>query len=321
MNKKIAAGFAVVAAAAMLLTGCSGSSGTGSSAGASKGAIAFSFPTQNVNVWKQQLDLLQPMVEKAGYTFLTDNPNFDVQTQVNDWTSWVQRGDVKAIMGFPVQADSMVPVTAQAKAANIPVMGYAGTWDGAAAQLKLDTVDAGTKVGAAAGDWIKKNTSGQVRVGLLADTTADLGRSQQQGILQGLKDSGADVVVDKLEASSRDDGYKVAQSELVAHKDATVWLGIGADMMLGARQAIIDSGVKADDPSYYIGATDASDEAYKLIASGKDMWREAYVWTPKSLADAEFKMLMDAAEGKKVSDVSIGVTKVDSSNAESMISK
>ena len=309
---------AIVTATAALLTGCSSGSAGGS---ADKGTIAFSFPTQDVNIWKQQLDLLKTKFEKDGYKFVTDNPNFDVQTQVNDWTSWVQRGDVKAIMGFPVQADSMVPVTAQAKAANIPVLGYAGTWQGATAQLKLDTVAAGTKVGEAAGEWIKKNKKGQTRVGLLADTTADLGRSQQAGILKGLQNSGADVVVDKLESSSRDQGYKAAQTELVAHSDTSVWLGIGADMMLGARQAVVDSGVKPDDPGYYVGATDASNEAYKFMASGHDMWREAFVWTPKSLADAEYKMLIAAATGKKVEDVSIGVTKIDASNAEAQITK
>lgn len=320
MRKKTLLAAAITAAAAMLLAGCS--SNSGGDASESKGAIAFSFPTQDVNIWKQQLELLQPRIEEAGYTFLTDNPNFDLQTQVNDWTTWVQRGDVKAIMGFPVQADSMVPVTAQATAAGIPVLGYAGEWEGVTAQLILDTVDAGSQVGEAAGDWIKENADGQqVRVAILADTTADLGRSQKEGIEKGLAASGADVVIDDLEASSRDDGYKAAQTQLVAHPDTTIWLGIGADMTLGARQAVIDSGVSEDDPAYYVSATDGDDEAFELIASGKDMWRKAFVWTPESLADAEYDMLIAAAEGRKVDDVTLGVTEVNADNAASLISK
>ena len=323
MRKNTLMTAALAAALAIALTACSGGTSGGESSGEeSKGAIAFSFPTQDVNIWKQQLDLLQPRIEEAGYTFLTDNPNFDLQTQVNDWTTWVQRGDVKAIMGFPVQADSMVPVTAQATQAGIPVLGYAGEWEGVTAQLILDTVDAGSKVGAAAGEWINENAAGeQVRVAILADTTADLGRSQKEGIEKGLAESGANIVIDDLEASSRDDGYKAAQTQLVAHPDTTIWLGIGADMVLGARQAVIDSGVAADDPAYYVSATDGNDEVYELIASGTDMWRKSFVWTPESLVDAEFDMLIAAAEGEKVDDVTIGVTEVNTDNAEAQISK
>ncbi|MEV8273057.1 sugar ABC transporter substrate-binding protein [Microbacterium sp. NPDC077184] len=323
MRKNTSAIAAALAAVALLVSGCSSAApGGGGGEEESKGAIAFSFPTQDVNIWKQQLDLLQPRIEEAGYTFLTDNPSFDLQTQVNDWTTWVQRGDVKAIMGFPVQADAMVPVTAQATAANIPVLGYAGAWEGVTAQLILDTVDAGSQVGEAAGEWIKENAGGeQVRVAILADTTADLGRSQKEGIEKGLEASGADVVIDDLEASSRDDGYKAAQTQLVAHPDTTVWLGIGADMVLGARQAVIDSGVAANDPSYYVSATDGDDEAFGLIASGDDMWRTAFVWTPESLVDAEFEMLIAAAEGREVEDVTLGVTEVNADNAASLISK
>lgn len=322
MRNKLLLAAATAAAAAMILAGCSSTADGGGESGESKGAIAFSFPTQDVNIWKQQLELLQPRIEEAGYTFLTDNPNFDLQTQVNDWTTWVQRGDVKAIMGFPVQADSMVPVTAQATAAGIPVLGYAGEWEGVTAQLILDTVDAGSQVGEAAGEWIKENAGGeQVRVAILADTTADLGRSQKEGIEKGLEASGADVVIDSLEASSRDDGYKAAQTQLVAHPDTTVWLGIGADMTLGARQAVIDSGVAADDPAYYVSATDGDDEAFELIASGNDMWRKAFVWTPESLVDAEYDMLIAAAEGEEVEDVTLGVTEVNADNAASLISQ
>ncbi|HKP05614.1 MAG TPA: sugar ABC transporter substrate-binding protein [Microbacterium sp.] len=322
MRNKLLLAAATAAAAAMILAGCSSTADGGGESGESKGAIAFSFPTQDVNIWKQQLELLQPRIEEAGYTFLTDNPNFDLQTQVNDWTTWVQRGDVKAIMGFPVQADSMVPVTAQATAAGIPVLGYAGEWEGVTAQLILDTVDAGSQVGEAAGEWIKENAGGeQVRVAILADTTADLGRSQKEGIEKGLEASGADVVIDSLEASSRDDGYKAAQTQLVAHPDTTVWLGIGADMTLGARQAVIDSGVAADDPAYYVSATDGDDEAFELIASGNDMWRKAFVWTPESLVDAEYDMLIAAAEGEEVEDVTLGVTEVNAENAASLISQ
>ncbi|MBT8162672.1 MULTISPECIES: substrate-binding domain-containing protein [Arthrobacter] len=316
-----AAAFATAAAA--LLSGCASSGGSAASGGAtSKGALAMSFPTQDVNIWKQQLDLMQPIVKKAGYELLSDNPNWDIQTQVNDWTSWIQRGDVKAIMGFPVQADSMVSVTAQAKSADIPVIGYAGSWDGTSAKLVLDVKGAGAEVGEAAGKWIKGKFGSQtVEVGLLADTRADLGRLQAAGITEGLKASGANTSVYNLEASSRDDGYKAAQTQLVAHPQTKVWLGIGADMTLGARQAVIDSGVSPSDPSRYVSATDGNDEVYKLIQSGNDIWRETQVWSPEDLAEADAKLLISAAEGTPSGDINVPTRHVTKDTAAGMMSK
>lgn len=315
---------AVVTAATVLLTGCAGAQSAGSSDGsaARKGAVAMSFPTHDVNIWKQQVDLMQPIVEEAGYELLADNPNWDIQTQVNDWTSWIQRGDVKAIMGFPVQADSMVAVTAQAKAANIPVIGYAGSWEGTSGQLILDVKGAGAEVGQSAGEWIKAKYANQsVEVGLLADTRADLGRLQAEGITEGLKASGANASVFNLEASSRDDGYKAAQTQLVAHPQTKIWLGIGADMMLGARQAVLDSGVSASDPDRYVSATDGNDEVFKLIQAGNDIWRETHVWSPKDLAEADAKLLISAADGHPAGDINVPTRHVTKDTAADMMSK
>lgn len=311
---------AAVTAITVLLSACGSS--TGASDGDSKGALAMSFPTHDVDIWKQQLDHMQPIIEEAGYEFLTDNPNWDIQTQVNDWTTWIQRGDVKAIMGFPVQADSMVSVTAQAEAADIPVIGYGGAWEGTAAQLVLDVKGAGAQVGEAAGTWIKDTYGDQpVELGLLADTRADLGRLQAEGITEGLKASGVDVKTFNLEASTRDSGYKAAQTHLVAHPETKIWLGIGADMMLGARQALLDSGVESGDPEYYISSTDGNDEVFKLIESGQDMWRETYVWSAKDLAEADAELLISAAEGTLDGDITVPTTHVTQKNAADFLSK
>lgn len=330
MNKKsltLTASLAIIGA--LLTAGCSNSkdspSGDSSgSGGGSKGALAMSFPTNDVAVWNDQMELMRPLIEEAGYEFLTDNPSWDIQTQVSDWEAWIARGDVKAIMGFPVQADSMVGVTAQAEAAGIPVIGYAGGWEGTSHYLALDLLGAGQKVGEAAGAWIIETYGdAQVEVGLIADTTADLGRVQAEGIKEGLATAGANVVIYDIEASSRDDGYQGAQSTLVAHPDVKVWLGIGADMVLGARQAAIDAGAAPDDPNYYVSASDSAEELYQLILSGTDMLREAYVFSPKELAETNAALLIGAAEGtlKSAESTLVGVTHVTKENAAEFLGK
>ncbi len=48
------------------------------------------------------------------------DPQFKVEQQVQDWKAWIAQGEVKAIMGWPINADAMVPVTQQAADAAFP---------------------------------------------------------------------------------------------------------------------------------------------------------------------------------------------------------
>ena len=312
---------ATVAAAALALTavGCSAQGGdtstSGSGDGEAKGAIAWSFASQDVAIWASQLELMKPMIEDAGYEFLTDNPSFDVQTQVNDFQSWISRGDVKAIGGFPVDVASMASVTSAADAAGIPIISYAVPWEGATATTQISNYDAGFAVGEAAGKWIAETYPGEtVSVALLADTQTPLGQDQLKGLTEGLESTDATVKISNLEATTRDVGYSVAQSQLTAAPDTKVWLGIGADMVLGARQALIDSGVSAEDTGYYVSATDANGEVLDLIATGTDMWQTSFAWKADDLAKANADLLIAAAEGETPEDITVGVTQVTKDN-------
>jgi ABC-type sugar transport system substrate-binding protein len=307
------AGLALIATAiAVSQVSCSDDS----SGGDAKGAVAMSFPAGNVPIWNDTMDEMRKIVEAEGFTFLTDNPDWDIQTQVNDWQSWISGGEVKAIMGMPVQADSMVPVTAEAAAKGIPVLGYASPWEGTADYIELDLKGAGLQVGEAAAAWIAKTYPGEkVGVGVMADTTADLGRLQAEGIKEGL--AGANVDVYDFEVNSQDSAYNAAQTGLIAHPEIRVWLSISGAMAMGAREATIDAGY--DEKLFYDGATDATDEGYKLIKQGDTMLIETFAFTPDTLGEAMAGMLLQAAKGETVEHKTVGVTHVDASNADKYI--
>lgn len=315
---------AAASAAALLalgITACStdtGSSGSSDGGDADEGgAIAWSFASQDVAIWSSQLELMQPIIEEAGYEFLTDDPAFDVQTQVNDWQAWIARGDVKAIGGYPVDTASMVSVTSDATAAGIPVISYAVEWDGVTATTQISNYDAGFAVGEAAGEWIVETYGeDEVSVALLSDTANQLGQDQLQGLQEGLASTDAAVQTYELEATTRDTGYSVAQSQLTADPDTRVWLGIGADMVLGARQAVIDSGVSAGDDGYYVSATDANGEVLDLIAAGEDMWVTSFAWKAEDLAQANADLLLAAARGEEPESVTVDVAQVTADNVE-----
>jgi hypothetical protein len=50
--------------------------------GESKGAIAMSFGGLDIPIWNDMLGIMEPQIEDAGYDFLTDDPQWDIQPQV-----------------------------------------------------------------------------------------------------------------------------------------------------------------------------------------------------------------------------------------------
>jgi len=102
---------AVVAAGALAcgLAACGGDDGGAANGSGDKGAVAMSFGGSTIALWNDEIELMRPMIQKAGYKFLVDDPQFKVQKQVQDWQSWIAQGEVKAIMGWPIQVDALVP--------------------------------------------------------------------------------------------------------------------------------------------------------------------------------------------------------------------
>lgn len=309
----------VGAAAALLLSSCAAGDAAGSDAGSgapadSKGAVAMSFAGLDIPIWVDQLAIMEPIINEAGYEFLSDDPAWDIQTQVNDWENWIQRGDVKAIMGYPVQSDSMVAVTEKSQAAGIPVLGYASAWEGTSAGVLLNNYEDGVRLGEEAGAWIEENTEGTQPVALLGYWETDLGRERSEGIVAGLENSGADVSINEISVINLDDGYAAAQSQLAAQPDTKIWLGMASEPLQGAYQYLTDQGVAEDDPSMLLGALDATDEILDIVSIEDSIWRLSYILPAKVLAEANANLLIAAAEGEEPEDVTIDSIQVTPDN-------
>ncbi len=318
-SKRGGALIALGAAAALILSGCSADSGDNSDSGEeSKGAIAMGFAGMDITIWNDQLKFMEPIIEDAGYEFLTSDPQWDVQKQVSDWEAWIQRGDVKAIMGFPVQSDAMVPVTAKANAAGIPVLGYATLWEGTVAGTVIDSYEDGYLVGTAAAEWINENKADEavVPVGLIADKTSDLGKGRTEGIAAAIEEIAPNAKIYELPGISREEGNSAAKSHLVAVPETQVWVGTSNDNTAGAYQALLDSGVADDDPDYYVGATDATNETLDVIKLPNSIWRGGFILPAKVLAESNADLLLRAAAGEEVTDNVITSTRVTPENAD-----
>jgi ribose transport system substrate-binding protein len=312
------AAIALGIAGSLVLSACAGNADTTAAEGGDRnGAVAMSFAGLDIPIWVDQLEIMEPIINEAGYEFISHDPAWDIQTQVNDWENWIQRGDVKAIMGYPVQSDSMVAVTEKAQAAGIPVLGYAGTWEGTSYGVLLNNYEDGVRLGEEAGEWIKEQygDDGTQPVALLGYWDTDLGRERSEGIVAGLENSGADVRINEISVINLDDGYAAAQSQLAAEPDTKIWLGMASEPLQGAYQYLTDQGVAADDPDVLLGALDATDEILDIVTIEDSIWRLSYILPARQLAEANAELLIAAAEGTAEEDIVIESTRVTPENA------
>lgn len=308
---------ALTAAAALALTGCSSDGSGGGDSDTSKGAVAMSFAGLDIQIWNDMLPFMKTVVTDSGYEFVTDDPKWDVNTQVSDWESWIVRGDIKAIMGYPAQSDAMVAVTQQANDAGIPVLGYGSTWDGVKAAVVLDHKADGLKAGERAAEWIKEKYGDEkVDVAFLGYPDTDLGRLRGEGMMEALKAANLNLNINEHKVLNLDDGYAAAQTQLNAFPDTKVWLAIANDPALGAYQALVDSGVSPTDDSMLLLNLDATDAELKIIAQKDSFWRYAFIPVTRQIAEANAKMLVDAANGDPVEDKVVPTVEVTSENAE-----
>lgn len=315
VTKRILA--AGVAIAALSLTACTtADAGTGE-APESKGAVAMGFAGADITIWNDQLEIMRPIVEAAGYEFLTDDPQWDVNRQVSSWQAWINRGDVKAIAGYPVTPDAMVPVTQQAEAAGIPVFGYLVGWEGTAGTTVVDSYDGGFELAAnAATELQAAGADDDLTVVIVGSRDSDFSADAMDGLTEGFTSVMPDASIVEQTAITREDGYNITKAQMTADPESHVWLGASNDTILGVYQALIEEGVAEDDPDFYLASRDATNETLDLIKIENSIYRTSLVVPAQALAEANAKLLIDGAEGKETSDIVVPGVLVTAEDAD-----
>jgi ribose transport system substrate-binding protein len=312
----------IVALAAVSVIGggvaaCGGDSGAGASGSGDKGAVAMSFGGSTIALWNDEIALMRPMIQKAGYKFLVDDPQFKVEKQVQDWQAWIAQGEVKAIMGWPIQVDALAPVTKQAAGSNISVLGYAVNWPGVKASLLTRPERDGGRMADEAVAWIKQHYGDKpVEVAVLSDESNDLTRLRVQGIYDGVKAGAPNATVYKVPALTLEDGYDAAKRQLTAHPNTKVWLSYSNDNLKGVYKALMDAHVAKDDPNYMLAGMDVTNQDLNLIRIPDSIYRLAFAFRSTVLAKVNADMLIKAAQGKPVKDVYVSFEKVTKDNAQ-----
>ena len=267
-------------------------------------AVAMSFGGSTIELWNDIIVQMKPVIEKEGYRLLTHDPQFRVEQQAQDWRTWIAQGDVKAIMGWPINADALIPVTRQAQEAGIPVIGYAAKWDGASAAMLTTPEQDGRDIAKYAVEWIKEKhgADATVKVAILSDEQNDLTRYRVEGLEKEVSESLPSAQIVKLPSISREEGYNAARQQLTAHPDTTVWLSYSNENLKGAYKALLDSGVAADDANVFMASMDVINEDLDMIKQ-RGIYRMAFAFRSKTLAEANTKLLLAGARGETLEDI------------------
>lgn len=266
--------------------------------------VAMSFGGSSIELWNDIIVQMEPALAAEGFRLLTHDPQFRVEQQVQDWRAWVARGDVEAIMGWPINADALIPVTQQAQNAGIPVIGYAATWEGVSAAMLTTPEQDGRDYASFAVEWINENHSDEtLKIVILSDEQNDLTRLRVEGIENEIRENFPDAQILKLPAISRGEGFNVAQQQLTAHPDTTIWLSYSNENLKGAYTAVLDSGVAADDPRFYLAAMDIINEDLDMIKIPGSIYRMAFAFRSEILAQANTSLLLAAARGEALEDI------------------
>lgn len=283
----------------------------------SKGAVAMGFAGADISIWNDQLEIMRPIVEDAGYEFLTDDPQWDVNRQVSSWQAWINRGDVKAIAGYPVTPDAMVPVTQQATAAGIPVFGYLIGWEGTSGTTVVDSYNGGFELAAnAASELQAADHDDDLTVVIVGSRDSDFTADAMDGLIEGFTSVLPDASIVEQTAVTREDGYNITKAQMTADPESYVWLGASNDTILGVYQALIEEGVAEDDPNFYLASRDATNETLDLIKIEDSIYRTSLVVPAQALAEANAKLLIDGAEGGETSDIVVPGVLVTAEDAD-----
>lgn len=266
--------------------------------------VAMSFGGSTIALWNDILELMEPALEAQGFRMITHDPQFRVEQQVQDWRSWIAQGEVEAIMGWPINADAMVPVTRLAQQADIPVIGYAVAWRGVAASMLTNPEEDGRKLASQVVPWVKANYGDDpVKVAILSDEQNDLTRLRVEGIDAGMAEALPNASITRVAALTREDGYNAARRHLTAHPDTTIWLSFSNDNMKGVYKALMDAGVAPDDPKFFLAGMDVTNEDLDLIQIPDSIYRMAFAFRSETLARVNTELLVKAANDQPLEDI------------------
>jgi ribose transport system substrate-binding protein len=208
---------------------------------------------------------IQQTLEKAGLRVTLLSANADVNEQVSNINDLVA-AKVDAILMSPLNTKGPAAAVQRAHAAGIPIFMTARTLDEQYRDLWKTYVGFDYRdVGAKKGKWVVDNVKpGKVAM-LLGPAGALFAADQEKGFREVLKGTKFEVVWAQNSTQTRENGLKLSEDALVAHRDLVAIFASNDDLALGAAQAVRAAGLSG---KVAIIGTNGSPPALAAIHNG-----------------------------------------------------
>jgi ribose transport system substrate-binding protein len=275
----------VVSAAAVGLAGC-GSSGTSgvptqsAAAGTSSKSAAADPSSKSCRIGLSDgvsdsveqsylASIARAEAKRKGCELVLGTASGDPAQQFDQVQQWIEAKQVDAIVFLPTGGDP-TPLIKQAKAAGIPVIGYAGPLPGGSGAINYNNQLAGQQLASAAIAWAKSHFPGNeiknFSYGIFTfDACGTPCTDRTDPIIAAMRKQLGVEPVSNQTAITADTGLTAAQGMLSAHPNLSMILGVDDAGALGAVKAVQAVG---RTNKMFVGSIDGSPEGLQAVASG-----------------------------------------------------
>jgi ribose transport system substrate-binding protein len=298
---------AVVAAVALVATGCGvakDSSGSSTASGAASSGckhstektIGFDYPLDSLAVYGDLKRFAEAEAAKRGYKLKYTADNYDVLKQNTNVQAWVTQ-KIPAFVTYPLEPAAMESLAQQAQSNCTVVVSYAAPLKHQDASILFSGYESGVALGQNAATWANSQGN-KTEVLVLNDNDLAIGKQRYDGVMQTFPSSAKNAkIISDQKAATRQDGERITSQILQAHPNLTMVLAYDDDVALGAMQAFINAGHDPKDSKIYIGGQDGSKEGLQAVAKG-GIYRCSVAVRIRDIGTAVVDVPADILEGK-----------------------
>jgi len=271
--KKVLAGFALIGAMALTVTGCAGGGGSNAGGGGGDGVITVGFAqTGSESGWRSANteSIKEAFSEANGFNLIFNAADNKPEAQIAAVRSFINQG-VDAIVLAPIVTDGWDDVLQEAKDANIPVIledrTVSASEDLYASWIGLDF----KQEGETAGKWVADNFgSTPTNLVVLEGTTGSSAATDRAaGFDSAIAGTDIKVLDSQTGNFTRADGKTVMEGFLQKYgSQINVLFAHNDDMGLGALEAIKAAGLKPGT-DIKIVTIDAVKDGMTALADGE----------------------------------------------------
>lgn len=246
-------------------------------------------------------------------------PSDDVEGQISKTETLIEAG-VGVLAVGAIDNDALAPVIGKAMEKGIRIFDTYNLPEGYKdIACSYDHYQMGLLSGKGAGEYAKEHwPDEEIEALVFTSTTSEFWISRSNGVVDGIKESGAKInVVAVEEAWETEEALKVTESVLQAHPDLRMVIAINDAASLGAYTAMVNNG-NTDGDKYFVGAIDLVPQMLKYMSQENTIFKSGVYLDLYQQSYDGTQLAIDMAESGKgeYTEIPVGFDYVEADNKE-----